>query len=633
MIKKTISVIYRLSTVVMLVLLSFQPQGSVHAASPMDVTPITWNVIGLDSNDVTSGPNRFPVGARACNPVGSGATFTNVEANFVWENGGTTNDDTYIKIRPGSLDPIPLSVDLAPGDCYDFYFEVEVTRDANAYNETRRYRIDVNYNDGAAQTESTPTPRELFIEHLISQNRNATDNVYYGNVGDPIGSMENVGAGGTLTLAVGQTYDIVLDAHTATQGYNQLESFINFPNTIFQVQKIQTNYTANSSTFVLNTNDLLYADACLWDNVITSDTYLDCIGSDGKSGGTVTTRYTVKIISGVGTTQPLNTLLYDFSGSSFHYNSDFESAVRFAVIESPLSLSKSFNKDVITTNGEVSTMTLTISNSSASAVTGVNISDPLPTGMVVGSTPNASTTCTLGSGGSLTADASSDSVSLSNATIPASGSCAVLVDVTASPDGSYVNTAELFIGTETTGLTATDILGVNTSACTATTLVDWAVGTTDNPPSANIQGSNIDSANTVAAAGAGVTVAIDTSVGNPVNSWEADDFTTGATLNKANNEYLSFRIKSNSGFILKDLVFSFDMASEPGGGSNIKGPNSVEVYNSTDSYATKMGSTISPLASRAFGTYTRTLIGEQSDVTFRVYGYDPGNPGLSDYLF
>ncbi|MFM8423860.1 MAG: hypothetical protein ACKOBL_01675, partial [Chloroflexota bacterium] len=93
-----------------------------------------------------------------------------------------------------------------------------------------------------------------------------------------------------------------LDAHTATQGYNQLESFINFPNTIFQIQKIATTYTANSSTFVLNTNDMLYADACLWDNTVGSETYRECIGSDGKSGGRVITRYTIKILSGGGTT-------------------------------------------------------------------------------------------------------------------------------------------------------------------------------------------------------------------------------------------------------------------------------------------------------------------------------------------
>lgn len=33
-----------------------------HAAAALTVTPITWDVIGLDSNKVSTGPNVFPVG-------------------------------------------------------------------------------------------------------------------------------------------------------------------------------------------------------------------------------------------------------------------------------------------------------------------------------------------------------------------------------------------------------------------------------------------------------------------------------------------------------------------------------------------------------------------------------------------
>ena len=42
-----------------------QPQGSVQAASSLTVTPITWDVVGLDSNDpINSGPEKLP-GRRA----------------------------------------------------------------------------------------------------------------------------------------------------------------------------------------------------------------------------------------------------------------------------------------------------------------------------------------------------------------------------------------------------------------------------------------------------------------------------------------------------------------------------------------------------------------------------------------
>ena len=49
------------------------------------------------------------------------------------------------------------------------YFEVEVNRVAGAYDTTRRYHITAIDTSGTA---SSPTPRELYVEHLISQNRN-----------------------------------------------------------------------------------------------------------------------------------------------------------------------------------------------------------------------------------------------------------------------------------------------------------------------------------------------------------------------------------------------------------------------------------------------------------------------------
>ena len=34
------------------------------SAQAQTIRPVTWNVVGLDSNNVKVGPNRFPVGAR-----------------------------------------------------------------------------------------------------------------------------------------------------------------------------------------------------------------------------------------------------------------------------------------------------------------------------------------------------------------------------------------------------------------------------------------------------------------------------------------------------------------------------------------------------------------------------------------
>ena len=34
------------------------------AIAALSITPLTWNVVGLDSNNVSVGPNLFPIGGR-----------------------------------------------------------------------------------------------------------------------------------------------------------------------------------------------------------------------------------------------------------------------------------------------------------------------------------------------------------------------------------------------------------------------------------------------------------------------------------------------------------------------------------------------------------------------------------------
>lgn len=254
--------VFRLGLLLLLVMgMVFQPQAPVNAAAILTVTPITWNVVGLDSNNVNLGPNNFPVGVRVCNT--GNLTATGISADFVWD---TT--DTYINLRGGSQDPITLT-SLAAGACHDFYFEVTITRNASAYDHTARYHIQVTAtNDGAGGTISTssPTPREIYVEHLVSQNRNSVTDIKLDGV--------SVAAGGTMNLLVGNTYTIQLVGATATNGYEQIESFINFPNTIFQVNSVVSTYSANADTDSTAASKL-YADGCGWVNDPTNGTYVD----------------------------------------------------------------------------------------------------------------------------------------------------------------------------------------------------------------------------------------------------------------------------------------------------------------------------------------------------------------------
>jgi len=98
-----------------------------------------------------------------------------------------------------------------------------------------------------------------------------------------------------------------------------------------------------------------------------------------------------------------------------------------------VSLSKAFSPATITAGG-ISTLTITLTNTGATpAGMTAPLTDNLPSGVVVASTPNAATTC----GGAVTT--TSTSVTLTGGAIPANGSCTLSVNVTAAAGGAYIN--------------------------------------------------------------------------------------------------------------------------------------------------------------------------------------------------
>jgi hypothetical protein len=258
----------------------FLPLLDASALKQLSIEPITWDIIGLDSNNVSVGPNHFPIGARVCNT--GDELVENVKSEFFFDT-----PDAYIYLRPGTASSYTADgIDLLPAECADFYYEVEVDRDSDAYEHTRDYHITAWADDTAIV--STPQPRELFVEYLISQSRNSVSDVLLDGTSVP--------AGGTMTLVVGETYEITLVGSTATNGYEQIETFVNFPNTIFRVLDVTTTYTADTSTHVNNPDDKLYGDGCLWENDPDNPNYQSCLDV-GKVGGNITVVYNVEILS------------------------------------------------------------------------------------------------------------------------------------------------------------------------------------------------------------------------------------------------------------------------------------------------------------------------------------------------
>ncbi|MHB8882890.1 MAG: beta strand repeat-containing protein, partial [Thermodesulfovibrionales bacterium] len=598
--------------------------ASALAAVDLTVTPLTWNVVGLDSNSPASGPNRFPVGVRVC----SSAATADVTVNFVWDS-----SNANINLRPGSLSAITIP-SLAAGGCSDAYFEVEVTRDAAAYDTVRRYHITAT---DASGTASTPTPREIYVEHLVSQSRNGITTIRLNGVDVP--------AGGSMSLMVGNTYLIELDGFTATQGYNQLESFINFPNTIFQVLSVSTTYSSNTSPYVSSPNDKLYADACLWASDPNSPNYRSCIGGDYKSGGSVTTTYTVKILSGGGTSESLYSLLYDFSGSSYHYNADYSVGARIANIIDPASagISKTFSPDPTSLNG-ISALTITISNPNPGTVSGYNFTDTLPANMTVAATPGATTS---GCGTPIFAPtAGASSISFSNGTLAANSSCVIKVNVTPSILGALINTTDhLFVGAVDTGNYASATLTVNAdpppgSGVCGVTMARWNFPsgmsvTAPLPTTANVTAS--------ASAGAGMSSppifsANDNTISPAgTGSWGSNgSITTGATLTTANNEYFEFALDTTG---YSSVYLSFDSLYK-----TPNGPKGLAVYYGTSNSRPETGTAVYSNANAMSSAATWFSFGAGNSIAFttglnpsgttyfRIYAFNSGNTNAGSDL-
>jgi uncharacterized repeat protein (TIGR01451 family) len=107
-------------------------------------------------------------------------------------------------------------------------------------------------------------------------------------------------------------------------------------------------------------------------------------------------------------------------------------------VVSPPTIAKVFGAPTIPLNGTTSLMFTVTHNNTTVALTGVGVSDALPAGLVVAAPNGLTGSC---GGGTITAVAGSSLITLAGATIPQSGSCTFLVNVTGTVAGDKVNTS------------------------------------------------------------------------------------------------------------------------------------------------------------------------------------------------
>lgn len=271
------------------------------------VSTLGWSVVGLDSNrPLTDGPDEFPVGARYC----AASPVADLTASWAWLAKGSTQNDSLIRLADTSTAYETITVfstqTIGGQTCYDAYWNVKLTRSASAYDQDRGYQISFNGTGVPAGTSTNPL-RRIYVEKLVSQNRNT------------VGSVTLDGGGETLTA--GNTYDFTVTGKTSTS-YDQLTFASIFPAPTFQLLDARYTYsTPGGST------DQTYTDACTWAYLYDkpSGTTIQpgyCTGVGG-AGGNIVAHFTVRVSPTASGTVNINTLIYDFSGSSFHYNSDY----------------------------------------------------------------------------------------------------------------------------------------------------------------------------------------------------------------------------------------------------------------------------------------------------------------------
>lgn len=587
------------------------------AVAELTITPITWDVVGLDSNrPLTSGPELFPVGAEVCTSVASAS----IDVDFVWPD-GNGGADPYINLRPGSLASLSFT-GLGAGECVDAYFEVQLTRDAGAFGNSREYRIEATDSTG---TVSTPSPRQILVEYLVSQNRNTTVQIRYGQQADE--SDWVIYGTGSLNLAVGETYFIELTTETST-AYEELQSFLTLSNTIFQVLSVETTYTELTGTNVPTPNPRLWADGCVWDSNPDSPNYSSCL-EVGKAGGTVVTTYEIRIVSGGGDSVGLEALIYDRSGGSFHYNTDYsESPGEIVTYDATDSgFSKRFLPSTISPGG-ISTLLFTITNPNPVELSGYTFTDNLPAGVEVAATPNASSSC-----GGTWAPAPADtslSFDIGAGVIGPNSSCSIRVDVTAASTGSYDNVSNnLFLGDLDTGNNATDTLTVNNGpipppCAPGVEAVRWSMDGETAPPAFSAKHADVSTATssfTVGGSPSAPTNEVRVGIGNPNDAWVGRGWEVAANLPGPNDpSYFEFSFDSSA--FASDpaelLTFSIDVNPLVNGDWATAGNITLKIHASADGAPFAEVFSVTGVSKTVFTTHTVDVPAGLGTTAFRV---------------
>ena len=329
------------------------------AAAALSAEIVSWQVIGLDSNaPATSPPELFLVQAQVTNT--GDAPATNVTSSLAMsapDCGGVA----CITLVSSAIYTIGT---LDPGETRDAFWTVRIAKTAAAFDTTTPITVTAQA-DGLAPVTATQVSHDpppcgsdptgasvLFVERLISQSRN---NVLSYSVSPGVQLPD-----GTWEVVQGSDFTVTVLAETATEYSEVSVPAVVDPSGAITPQSVSFAYTLGTA-----------AD----DDIYTLD-----------AGGEVTAQYNYRAAS-LGEVR-LSQLIYDCSGNSFHYNSDY--LVDFITIrvvpqmvngqpdpQPNVTLTKSSSPSGTVDPGEKVTFTISYANSGPGPATGFVISDQI----------------------------------------------------------------------------------------------------------------------------------------------------------------------------------------------------------------------------------------------------------------
>lgn len=336
-------------------LVSFSLYLPASAAAALSAEIVSWQVVGLDSNTpATSAPELFLVQAQVTNTGDAPATNVTSALAMSPPDCGSVACITLVSSATYTIGT------LAPGETRDAFWTVRIAKTSAAFDTTTPITVTAQA-DGLAPVTATQVSRDpppcgsdptgasvLFVERLISQARN---NVLSYSVSPGVQLPD-----GTWEVVQGSDFTVTVLAKTATEYSEVSVPAVVDPSGAITPQSVGFTYTLGTA-----------AD----DDIYTLN-----------AGGEVTAQYDYRAAS-LGEVR-LSQLIYDCSGNSFHYNSDYlVDFITIRVVAPPpllnpqpnVTLAKSSSPSGTVDPGEKVTFTISYANSGSGPATGFVISD------------------------------------------------------------------------------------------------------------------------------------------------------------------------------------------------------------------------------------------------------------------